>query len=177
MYPLGLLQSLYKKRMTRRRYDIQSPTFACCDPIAQSLRSKAIHLARLERRSELAGVGSTSGGRLRLVARRRTLELLADLLDVGSAGSAVDGGSVAEVGVDADEQLAGGGLDVLDHDVALGALLAVPAGAVELAEVGDLEAVDGDGSGAVVLDHLVLGSGSTAAGDGCVTVLLQGEGV
>jgi hypothetical protein len=152
--------------MTRRRYDIQSPTFACCDPIAQSLRSKAIHLARLERRSELAGVGSTSGGRLRLVARRRTLELLADLLDVGSAGSAVDGGSVAEVGVDADEQLAGGGLDVLDHDVALGALLAVPAGAV-----------DGDSSGAVVLDHLVLGSGSTAAGDGCVTVLLQGEGV
>ena len=163
--------------MTRRRYDIQSPTFACSEPIAQLLGPKTIRLARAERRSELAGVGSTSGSRLRLVAGRSALELLANLIDVGSAGSAVDGGSVAEVRVDADEQLTGGRLDVLDHDVALGALLAVSAGAVELAEVGDLEAVDGDGSGAVVLDHLVVSSGGTAAGDGGVTVLLQSESV
>jgi hypothetical protein len=61
--------------------------------------------------------------------------------------------------------------------VALGTLLAVSAGAVELAEVGDLKAVDGDGSSAVVLDDLVLSSSGTAPGDGGVTVLLQGEGI
>ena len=61
--------------------------------------------------------------------------------------------------------------------MALGALLAVSAGAVELAEVGNLEAVDGDGSGTVVLDDLVLGAGGTSTGDGGVTVLLQGESI
>lgn len=173
----SLLQSLYKKIMTRRRYDIRSPKFTRDKPIANLLLSEADSLARLERRSELAGIRSTSRGRLGLVARSGTLELLADLLNTGRAGGAVDGSGVAKVGVDADEELAGGGLDILDHDVTLGALLAVSAGAVELTEVGDLEAVDGDGSGAVVLDHLVLGSGGTAAGDGGITILLQGEGV
>lgn len=138
---------------------------------------ETMRLARSERGSELAGVGSTGGDGLGLVAGSSTLELLADLLDIGSTGSAVDGGGVAEVGVDADEQLAGGGLDVLDNNVALGALLAVSARAVELAEVGDLEAVDSDGSGSVVLDDLVLGTSGTAAGDGGVTVLLQGESI
>lgn len=126
---------------------------------------------------ELASVGGTGGDGLGLVAGGGALELLADLLDVGSAGGGVDGGGVAEVGVDADEELAAGGLDVLDDNVALGALLAVAAGAVELAEVGDLEAVDGDGAGSVVLDDLVLGAGSTTTGDGGVTILLQGKSI
>ena len=137
---------------------------------------EAIRLAGSESR-EHTGVGRTSGDGLGLAARADALEFLADLLDGGSAGSAVDGGSVAEVGVDSDEELAVGGLDVLDDNVALGALLAVSAGAVELAEVGNLEAVDGDGSGTVVLDDLVLGAGGTSTGDGGVTVLLQGEGI
>ncbi|KAJ8116580.1 hypothetical protein OPT61_g2028 [Boeremia exigua] len=126
---------------------------------------------------ELAGVGGTLGDGLGLAAGLGALELLADLLDAGSAGGAVDGGGVAEVGVDADEELAAVGLDVLDDNVALGALLAVSAGAVELAEVGDLEAVDGDGTGTVVLDDLVLSASGTTTGDGGVTVLLEGESV
>ena len=142
----------------------------------QSSHISPTRLARLERR-ELARSARTGRGRLGLVARGGALELLADLLDAGSASGAVDGGGVAEVGVDADEQLSAGGLDVLHHHVALGALLAVAARAVQLAEVGDLEAVDGDGAGAVVLDHLVCGAGGTAAGDGCVAVLLEGQGI
>jgi hypothetical protein len=134
-------------------------------------------LARLHGRSELAGTARTCRSRLGLVARRSALELLADLLDASSTSSAVNGRSVAEVGVDADEQLSAGGLDVLHHHVALGALLAVAARAVQLAEVGDLEAVDGDGAGAVVLDHLVRGAGGASAGDGRISVLLEGQGI
>ena len=128
-------------------------------------------------RGELAGGGSTSGDGLGLVARGGTLKLLADLLDVGSAGSAVDGSGVTEVGVDTGEKLAAGGLDVLDNNVALGALLAVSAGAVELAKVRNLEAVDGDGTGTVVLDDLVSGAGGTSTDDGGVAILLQGESI
>lgn len=61
--------------------------------------------------------------------------------------------------------------------MALGALLAVAARAVQFAEVGDLEAVDGDGAGAVVLDHLVRGASGASAGDGRVSVLLEGQGI
>lgn len=138
---------------------------------------KANRLARSNGRSELAGVGSTSGDGLGLVTGSGTLKLLANLLDGGSASSAVDGSSIAEVGVDANEKLAVGGLDVLDDNVALGALLAVSARAVELTEVGDLEAIDGDGSGSVVLDDLVLSASGTSTRDGGVTIFLQGKSI
>ena len=46
-------------------------------------------------------------------------------------------------------------LDVLDDNGAGDGVLAVTASTVELAEVGDLETVDGDGSLTVVLDNLV----------------------
>ena len=140
-------------------------------------KDRVIRLARLDGGSGvLAVVGGTLGDGLGLASGLGSLELLADGLDGGSAGTG-DGGGSAEVGVDADEQLSAGGLDVLHHHVALGALLAVAARAVQLAEVGDLEAVDGDGAGAVVLDHLVCGAGGAAAGDGCVAVLLEGQGI
>src|SRR4051812_39243527 len=51
---------------------------------------------------------------------------------------ALEGGDVAEVGVDAGDDLAAGGGDVLDGHLAGGLGGAVAAGAVELAEVGDL---------------------------------------
>jgi hypothetical protein len=47
--------------------------------------------------------------------------------------------------------------------MAFSTLLAVSTCAVELAKVVDGEAVDSDGSSSVVLDDLVLGSGSAAA--------------
>lgn len=89
----------------------------------------AIRLASLKR-AEDTGLASTGGNRLRLVALCGTLELLADLLHAASAGSGIDGRSVTEVGVDANEELTVASLDTLDVDVALCGLLAVTARAV-----------------------------------------------
>ena len=55
--------------------------------------------------------------------------------------------------------------------MALGALLAVAAGAVEFAEVVDSEVFDCDGAFAVVLDHFVL-CGCGAASDNCGELLV-----
>ena len=137
----------------------------------------ANRLARLDGVGVGASRAGAGGHGLGLVARRGTLELLADFLHAGRAGGAIDGGGVTEVGVDASEELAVGGCDALDHDVAFGALLAVAAGAVELAEGVDCEAVDRDGSGAVVLDDFVLGASCAAAGDGSVAIALEGKSV
>ena len=123
-----------------------------------------------------ASVAGTRGDLRRLAARLDTLELSADLLDIGGAGAG-DGGGVAEVGVDTSKELAGLSDNVLDHDVALGGFLAVSARAVELAEIDDGEAVDSDGSGTVVLDDLVLCAGGTTASDGSITITLEGESV
>jgi hypothetical protein len=109
--------------------------------------SDATRLARLES-SVLAVVGGALGDRLGLVAGGGALELLADGLDRRSAGVG-DGGGSAKVGVDTGEQLAVVRLDVLDDDAAGDRVLAVTAGAVKLAKVGDLEAVDGDSTLAV----------------------------
>ena len=49
--------------------------------------------------------------------------------------------------------------------MALSGLLAVTARPVQLAEVVDGEAVNSDGTSAVLLDDLVFGSGSTTAND------------
>lgn len=78
---------------------------------------RSIRLARSQRSGELAVVRGTSRDRLRLIAGSSTLELLADLLDIGSAGSRVDGGRVTEVGVDAGKELSVGSLDTLDNNV------------------------------------------------------------
>jgi hypothetical protein len=143
--------------------------------------------------SVLAVVGGTLRNGLGLVARSSSLELLADSLDAGSASTS-DGSSstsrklalpqiqhefwhIPEVGVDTRKNLAVVGLDVLDDNAAGHRVLAVSAGAVELAEVGNLEAIDGDGALAVVLDDLVGSSLSTSTADGGVTVTLQGESI
>lgn len=68
-------------------------------------------------------------------------------------------------------------LDVLDDNGAGDRVLAVTASTVELAEVGDLETVDGDGSLTVVLDDLVGGRLGTSALDEGVTVTLQGKSI
>ena len=112
-----------------------------------------------------ASVGRTGGDGLGLAARGNTLELLADGLDGAGAVAVVDGGRVTEVGVDTSKELAVGGLDVLHDDMALSRLLAVAARPVQLAEVVDGEAVNSDGTSAVLLDDLVFGSGSTTAND------------
>lgn len=113
---------------------------------------------------------------LGLVAGGGALVLDARLLDAGGAGAG-DGGDVAVVGVDAHQSLAVIGLDVLDDDVALAHGLAVAAGAVQLAEIDDGEAVNGHGAQAVVLDDLVVGAGGAAALDGRVAVALERQGV
>jgi hypothetical protein len=150
-------------------------------------------LARLNSRSSvLAVVGGTLGDGLGLVAGGGALELLADGLDRRSAGVG-DGGGSTKVGVDTGEQLAVGRLDVLDDDAAGDRVLAVTAGTVKLAKVGDLESIDGDGTLAVagivsvglevmevdlLLDDLVLGSlGSSADDVGVAGVVRYVRGV
>jgi hypothetical protein len=98
---------------------------------------KSTRLARLDSGSSvLAVVGGALGDGLGLRARLGALELLADGLD-GRSASAGDGSGTAEVGVDTGKDLSVVGLDVLDDDGAGDAVLAVTAGAVELAEVHD----------------------------------------
>src|SRR4051812_25947393 len=94
-----------------------------------------MRLASLDSRSSvLAVVGGALGDGLGLRAGLGALELLADGLDRCGAGVG-DGGGTSEVGVDAGEDLAVVGLDVLDDNGARNAVLAVTAGAVQLAEV------------------------------------------
>jgi hypothetical protein len=135
------------------------------------------HLARRNARV-LAVVANTSLDLLGLdVVVVGALELDTKLLDAGGAGVG-NSSNITIVGVDASEDLAAGGLDVLDGDVALGAVaLAVAAGAVELAEVLGAEAVDGDRGGGVVLDDLVVGVARAAALDHDGAGALEGEGV
>ena len=98
-------------------------------------KDRVIRLARLDGGSGvLAVVGGTLGDGLGLASGLGSLELLADGLDGGSAGTG-DGSGSAEVGVDASEDLSVVGLDVLDDDGAGDGVLAVTAGTVELAEV------------------------------------------
>jgi hypothetical protein len=108
-----------------------------------------------------------------------TLEVLANILDAGGL-DALESGSVTVVGVDTGKELALVGGDIGEDDVALGLGLAVAAAAVELAEVVNSEAGNAHGAAAVVLEDLVLGAESTAAGDGgglAGTLLLDGEGI
>lgn len=93
------------------------------------------HLTSLDSRGGVLAVGRGSlGDGSGLLARDGTLELLADGLDAGSAGTG-DGGSATEVRVDASKDLTVVGLDVLDDDGTGDGVLAVTARAVELAEV------------------------------------------
>jgi hypothetical protein len=130
-------------------------------------------LARSDLRCSVdASVARAGRSLLRLVARGSTFKLGADFLDIGSTG-ARDRSGVTKVGVDASKELTRLSNNVLDDDVALCALLAVSARAVELAEVDDGEAVDGDSSGAVVLDDLVFSASGTTAGHSGITVTLE----
>lgn len=85
------------------------------------------HLAALDLRGGVLALGAGAlgdgGG---LVAGGGALELLADDLDAGGAGTG-DGGSITEVGVDTGKELAVGGLYVLDDDLAGDGVLAVTA--------------------------------------------------
>lgn len=120
----------------------------------------AMHLAS---RKSLLALAAGGGVDLRAlaVALLYTHKLLANLLDACSAG-ARDVGSVAVVGVDANEVTNTLGLDILDDNVARATVVgAVTASAVEFAGVDNGEALDSDGTAAVVLDDLVLGLLST----------------
>jgi hypothetical protein len=156
------------------------------------MRKDADHrLASLDSRgSVLAVVGRSLGDRLRLRAGLGALELLADGLDAGGASTG-DGRSSTEVGVDASEDLAIVGLDVLDDDGAGDGVLAVTACPVELAEVDSgcgriscchrhvvlgilTEAVNGDSALAVVLNDLVRSSLSSSTPDRSIAISLEG---
>lgn len=72
------------------------------------------------------------------------------------------------------------GVNIVQHDVASGHVVAVTTAAVQLAEILDVETRHLEGTAAVLLEHLVLGLEGTAAGDGSglpVSLLLDGEGV
>ena len=68
-------------------------------------------------------------------------------------------------------------LDVLDDNAARDGVLAVTARTVELAEVGNLETIDGDDSLTVVLNNLVGGRLSTSTLDHGVAITLQGKSI
>jgi len=112
--------------------------------------------------------------RLWLVSRRRTLKLLANLLDTRSTGSSINGCGIAKVAVDTREQLAVGSLHTLHDNVALSLCLAVSARAVQLAKCIDGEARNCYCAGSVVLDDFVGCAGCAAAGYLGVAVALEG---
>lgn len=68
-------------------------------------------------------------------------------------------------------------LHVLDDNAARNRVLAVTASTVKLAEVRDLETVDGDDTLSVVLDNLVGGRLGTTTLDESVAVTLEGESI
>jgi hypothetical protein len=91
-----------------------------------------------------------------------------------------DLGGVTHVRVDADKDLSVAGRTTRDLDVTSGHLLAVTAAAVELAKVGDHKVLDDNGTSTVVLDNLVLGTGSATTVDGSgltIFLLLDGESI
>ena len=154
-----------------------------------------MNLTLRQRLSILTRLTRPLGNLIRLGTILLALIRDADILDVGSARVG-DGSHVAEVLVDADHGLAVHGDDVADGHGALVHLVAVAAGAVELAEVVDGEAVDGDVAADVVLfscqwcvsyikwgekdahlDHLVLCALGSSAGDLEGASSLEGEGV
>lgn len=78
------------------------------------------------------------------------------------------------------KELSRGGVDVVEDDVALVHGLAVATAAVQLAEGLDGESANGEGTGAVVLENLVLGSEGATRGDGgglAGVLVLDGESV
>lgn len=116
---------------------------------------RVIRLTGLDGGSGVLAVGGrTLGDGLGLAARLGSLEFLADGLDAGSAGAG-DGSSSAEVRVDASKDLSRVGLYVLDDNAARDRVLAVTASTVELAEVNDSEAIDGNSSLSVLRPVLV----------------------
>jgi hypothetical protein len=126
-----------------------------------------------------ASIRVTSANLLGLTAVSDTLESNALLGNVGEL-DAGDLGGVTHVRVDADEDLSVAGRTARDLNVASGHLLAVTAATVELAKVRDLEVLDDDGTSTVVLDDLVLGTGSAATVDGgglTIFLLLDGESI
>lgn len=136
----------------------------------------AMHLA--SRKSLLALAAGGGVDLLALaVALLYTLKLLANLLDTGSAG-ARDVGSVAEVGVNANEVTNALGLDVLDDNVARATVIgAVTASAVELAGINNGETLNGDGTAAVMLDDLVLGLLSTTTLNQSIAIAKDRDGI
>jgi hypothetical protein len=137
----------------------------------------AMHLASRKSRLALAAGSGVDLLALAAVALLYTLELLANLLDTGSAG-ARDIGSVAVVGVDANEVTNALGLDVLDDNVARATVIgAVTAPAVEFAGVNNGEALNGNGTTAVMLDDLVLGLLSTATLNQSIAVAKDRDGI
>lgn len=127
--------------------------------------------------SENARRARSAANLLWLITRIVTLELRANLL--GLDARVGDRRSVTVVGVDAHK---GRGAtlskDTIENDVAFEHGLAVAARSVQLAKVGDVESRDGDGTGAIVLDDLVLCALGSASDDlGSAGLLLDGQGV
>lgn len=123
-----------------------------------------------------------SRGELRALLARRLLDsfkLLAHVLDAGSTGVA-HARSVTVVRVDSNQSLHVVGLHVLDNNVS-GALALVVAtvstGAIQLSCIHHSESIDGDGSLAIVLNHLVLGLLGTTALDERISGSKDGNGV
>lgn len=137
-----------------------------------------ICLALLSQVLDNAGLAIiTAANLLRLVASVVALVHVARL--AVRVARVADGAGITVVGVDAAQDTAVDGDDVVDADNPGSAVArAVAAAADELAKVLDVEVADGDGDAdAVDLDDLVGGVEGTAAGDGDVAALLEGDGV
>lgn len=133
----------------------------------------------------LLGDGSTGGAGLAIRAGRRlgwlvavavALEQVADRVDVLERAT-LDRHLVAEVAVDAGDDLCALDGEVDEVGGARALLLAVAAGAVQLADVLSGEVADGDGADAVVLNDLVVSIGGAASGNSSVAIALEREGV
>ena len=121
---------------------------------------------------EYASTARSGTDLLRFLSRAVALELLAYVFD-GRGTCVSNSRGVAKVGVDASDNLAIGGLDILNNDVPSALRFAVTTTTVEFAKVVDGETIDGDCANTVVLNHLVFCVCSSAANDDGISVTLQ----
>ena len=120
---------------------------------------------------EYASTARSGTDLLRFLSRAVALELLADVFD-GRGTCISNSRGVTKVRVDARNNLAVGGLDILNNDVPSTLRFAVTTATVEFAKVVDGETIDGDCANAVVLNDLVFCVRSSAANDQGISVTL-----
>lgn len=98
-----------------------------------------------------------------LITRVVALVLLANGVYIGSAHIAPDSGGIAIVAVDASQNAPFDSSNPRNSDMALIHLIAISARAIKLSKIVRGEPLDVDGTGAIVLNDLVLGALGTTS--------------